>query len=81
MGRSRVFEGETMKSAWLIGGVVAVICFALAIFYAIAGPNHPFTFSGTPTGHHYTHAIVFFGLGVVALLAARFAANSRPNGR
>lgn len=66
-----------MKSAWLVGGLVAVVCFALAIFYFIPGPYHPLTFSGTPTGRHITHAIVFAGLGVVVLLAARFAANSK----
>ena len=66
-----------MKSAWLIGGLIAVVCLALAVFYAIPGINHPLTFSGDPMAAHYKHAIVFFGLAIVALIGARFAANSR----
>jgi hypothetical protein len=66
-----------MKSAWLVGGLIAVVCVALAVYYALPGVYHPFTFSGTPYSHHYTHAIVFIGLAVVALIGARFAANSR----
>jgi hypothetical protein len=67
---------QQMKSAWLIGGVLAVICAALAVFYLIPGIYHPFTFSGTPNGRHVTHAIVFAALAVVAILGARFAANA-----
>jgi hypothetical protein len=61
---------------WAIGGALAVIFLALAIFYFIQGPYHPFTFSGTPTDRHPTHAIVFFVLAVISLIGARFAANS-----
>ena len=70
-----------MKLAWPIGGLIAVVCIALAIYYALPGVYHPFTFSGTPYTHHYTHAIVFFGLAIVALIGARFAANSGSNSR
>jgi hypothetical protein len=56
--------------------VVAVVCLALAIFYFIPGPYHPFTFSGTPTGRHVTHAVVFFALAVLSALASRFVGNS-----
>jgi hypothetical protein len=70
-----------MKSAWLVGGLIAVVCIALAVYYAIPGIYHPLTFSGTPTSSHPTHAIVFAGLAVVALIGARFAANSRPSTR
>lgn len=69
-----------MKSAWLVGGLIAVVFVALAVYYALPGVYHPFTFSGTPYTHHYTHAIVFAGLAVVALIGARFAANSRTTG-
>jgi hypothetical protein len=56
--------------------VVAVVCLALAIFYFIPGPYHPFTFSGTPTGRHTTHAVVFFALAVLSALASRFVGSS-----
>jgi hypothetical protein len=53
--------------------VIAVICLALAIFYFIPGPYHPFTFSGTATGRHTTHAVVFLALAVLSAIASRFA--------
>lgn len=70
-----------MKYAWPVGVLIAIVCAALAIYYFIPGVYHPFTFSGTPNGRHITHAIVFAGLAAVALIGARFAANSRPNVR
>lgn len=53
--------------------IVAVIFLALAIYYIIPGPYHPFTFSGTPTDSHKTHAIAFFAIAVFAFLGSRFA--------
>ena len=53
--------------------VGAIVCLALAVFYIVPGPYHPFTFSGTPTGSHPTHMIVFLALAALALIAARFA--------
>lgn len=64
-------------TAWTVGVILAVICVALGVFYLIPGPFHPFTFSGTPTGSHLTHGIVFFLLAVVAIFGARFAANAQ----
>lgn len=52
--------------------IAAVVCVALAIFYAVPGPNHPFTFSGTPTGSHPTHAVVFLALAAFSVIGARF---------
>ena len=66
-----------MNRAWLIGGVLAVICVALSVYYLIPGIYHPFTFSGTPYTRHVTHAIVFAGLAIVSILGARFAANAK----
>ena len=65
-----------MKSAWLIGGVLAIICIALAVYYLIPGVYHPFT-SSDPTARHLKHAIVFAGLAIVAIVGARFAANAK----
>jgi hypothetical protein len=59
--------------------IAAVVCLALAIFYAVPGPNHPFTFSGTPTGSHPTHAVVFLALAAFSAIGARFmGAQSQP---
>jgi hypothetical protein len=52
--------------------VIAVICLALAVFYFFPGPYHPFTFSGSPTGRHTTHAVVFLALAVLSALGSRF---------
>ncbi len=70
-----------MKSAWLVGGLIAVVCILLAVFYAIPGISHPLTFSGSPTAAHYKHTLLFIGLAVIALVGARFAANSRTGAR
>lgn len=52
--------------------VLAVVCLALAVYYLIPGIYHPFTFSGTPTGQHKTHAAAFLVLGVLSGIASRF---------
>jgi hypothetical protein len=57
--------------------VVAVVCLALAVFYFIPGPFHPFTFSGTPTGRHTTHAVVFLALAILSAIASRFVGAAR----
>jgi hypothetical protein len=59
--------------------IAAVVCVALAIFYAVPGPNHPFTFSGTPTGSHPTHAVVFLALAAFSAIGARFL-GAQPQG-
>jgi hypothetical protein len=57
--------------------VVAIVCLALAVFYFIPGPYHPFTFSGTPTGRHSTHAVVFLALALLSAIASRFVGAAR----
>ena len=52
--------------------VAAIVCLALAVFYILPGPYHPFTFSGTPTGSHPTHMVVFLALAALAAIGARF---------
>ncbi|MGH7706756.1 MAG: hypothetical protein ACREM8_08045 [Vulcanimicrobiaceae bacterium] len=47
--------------------IVAVVCFAIALLY----------WTGiTPLGHHLKHGILFFGLGVLALVWRRFQSNA-----
>jgi hypothetical protein len=55
--------------------LLGIVCFAVGLFYLVPGPYHPLTFSGTPTDSHKTHAIVFFALGVLALIGSRFVSN------
>jgi hypothetical protein len=67
-------RGSTLSVLMIL---VAIVCLALAVFYFIPGPYHPFTFSGTPTGRHTTHAIVFLALAVVAFIGSRFARSAQ----
>lgn len=63
------------STAYLLGGIIFVVCVVVAVYYLIPGISHVFA---TPaTGTHIKHAIVFFVVGIVALIGARFAANSR----
>ncbi len=61
-----------MKNPALFYGaiVVAVIALVLSVYYLIPGVYHPLTFSGTPTGGHPTHAIGFFLIAAVCVIAA-----------
>ena len=65
-----------MKPAWLVGGALAIVCVALAVYYLIPGIYHPFT-TDHPSASHIKHAIVFIGLAVISIIGARFAANAQ----
>ena len=60
-----------MKNPALFYGaiVVAVIALALSIYYIIPGIYHPLT-STPPYDSHPTHAIAFFALTVICVIAA-----------
>lgn len=62
------------STAYLIGGIVFVVCVALGIYYLIPGVYH--VLADPPMAAHVKHSIVFFVLAVVALIGARFAANA-----
>jgi hypothetical protein len=55
---------------------IAAICVAIAVFYLVPGPTHPFV-SDDPTGSHLKHALLFVGLAILGVIWARFAANAR----
>ena len=65
-----------MKSstAYFIGGVIALVCVAIGVYYLIPSTT-PHIF-GHANVADTKHSIVFFGLAVVSLIGARFAANS-----
>jgi hypothetical protein len=54
-----------------------VVCVALGIYYLIPGINH--VLADPPNAQHIKHSIVFFALAIVALIGARFAANSKAS--
>jgi hypothetical protein len=65
-----------MNRAYLVGGLICLVCLAVGFYYLVPGVNHVLTFSGAPTDRHVKHALAFFGLAVVALVGSRFAANA-----
>jgi hypothetical protein len=68
-------SGVAMKTAYLIGGLVCLVCLAIGIYYLVPGPTHLLV-SSAPTARHLKHAAVFFVLAVLSLVGARFAANA-----
>jgi hypothetical protein len=65
-----------LLKAYLAGGVAALVCVAIAIYYLTPGVYHVLAFDDY-YGRHIKHALVFFGLAIVSLIAARFVANAR----
>jgi Ca2+/Na+ antiporter len=65
------------STAYLIGGIIALVCVALGIYYLIPGINH--VLADPPQAQHIKHSIVFFALAIVALVGARFAANAKAS--
>jgi hypothetical protein len=63
------------STAYLLGGIVFVVCVAIGIYYLIPGINH--VLADPPTASHLKHSLVFFALGIISLIGARFAANSK----
>lgn len=65
------------STAYLIGGIIFIVCVAIGIYYLIPGINH--ILADPPQEQHIKHSIVFFALAIAALIGARFAANSRAS--
>lgn len=63
--------------AYLIGSLIFLICVALGVYYRIPGINH--VLADPPQAQHIKHALVFFALGIAALVGARFAATSKAS--
>jgi hypothetical protein len=54
--------------------LIAVACAGIGVYYLIPGIPHIliFSISGNPNSYHLKHALVFFGLAVLALLGVRY---------
>jgi hypothetical protein len=54
--------------------LVAIACAGIGVYYLIPGIYHIliFSVSGNPYAYHLKHALVCFGLAVLALLAVRY---------
>ncbi len=62
-------------TAYTVGGALAIIFIALAVYYIIPGYYHVLTFSD-PYRSHLTHFILLIALAVFSLIGARFVANA-----
>ena len=62
------------STAYLIGGMISLLSVAVGVYYLIPGVDH--LLATPPLAPHVKHALFFFGLAIVALLGARFAANA-----
>jgi hypothetical protein len=54
--------------------LIAVACAGIGVYYLIPGIYHVLllSVSGNPYTYHLKHALIFFGLAVLAMLAVRF---------
>jgi len=59
---------------FLIVILLAIVCAGIGVYYLIPGIPHIliFSISGNPNTYHLKHALVFFGLAVLALLGVRY---------
>jgi len=65
------------STAYLLGGIGFIICVAIGVYYIIPMSTAHFLSSHGPNYSDTKHALVFFVLAVVCLVAARFAANAK----
>lgn len=54
--------------------LLAIACAGIGVYYLIPGIDHIliFSISGNPRAYHLKHALFFFGLAVLAMLAVRY---------
>lgn len=64
------------QTAYILGGLVFVVCAAIGVYYLIPNPNGTHFLASKVNAADPTHAVAFFALGIVALIAARFLANA-----
>ncbi len=64
------------STAYLVGGLIALVCVAIGVYYLIPIPNGTHFLASAVDAADVKHALVFFAVAVVALVGARFAANA-----
>jgi len=54
--------------------LVAIACAGIGVYYLIPGIYHVllFSISGNPYHYHLKHALIFFAVSVLALIAVRY---------
>lgn len=59
---------------FIIVVLVAIACAGIGVYYLVPGIDHIliFSVSGNPRAYHLKHALLFFGLAVLAMLALRY---------
>ncbi len=65
-----------MKPALLAGIAAFVVCVAIGIYYLIPIPNGTHFLASKVDKPDPTHAAAFFVVGIIAVIAGRFAANA-----
>lgn len=63
-------------TAYLLGVIGFIVCAAIGVYYIIPMSTQHFLSSHGANYSDTKHAIVFFALAVVCLIAARFVANA-----
>ena len=69
----------TNRQLFILMLVASAVCVLIGVYYLVPGVYHVLTFSGTPTDSHLTHALLFFGLAVLGLIASRFVVGSKAS--
>jgi hypothetical protein len=60
--------------------LLAIACAGIGVYYLIPGIDHIliFSISGNPRAYHLKHALFFFGLSILALIAVRYVKPLSP---
>jgi H+/Cl- antiporter ClcA len=74
-------EGMKNRQLFILMLVASAVCAVIGVYYLVPGVYHVLTFSGTPTDSHLTHALLFFGLALLGLIASRFVAGNKASRR
>jgi hypothetical protein len=67
-------------TAYLLGGLIALVSVAIGIYYLIpAGLGQHHFLADKLNAVDIKHSLVFFAVAVIALVGARFAANTKSS--
>lgn len=63
--------------------LLAIACAGIGVYYLIPGIDHIliFSISGNPKAYHLKHALFFFGLSILVLIAVRYVKPLPPEQR